>query len=84
MVCDKIRIKKYQHEKVDQWCEALGIPDRRFVEDAINFYLRYLEGKQPTTLPIIQLQSCELSQETVESIDIDNEDPDEYQGGISL
>ncbi|MBW4457409.1 MAG: hypothetical protein KME55_34780 [Nostoc indistinguendum CM1-VF10] len=84
MVCDKIRIKKYQHQRVDQWCEAFGIPDRRFVEDAINFYLQYLEDKQLTPLPV--MQSLPLSsnplQETVELSD--TEDPEEYQGGISL
>ncbi len=93
---DKIRIKKYQHQKVEQWCEVLGIPDSRFVEDAINFYLQYLEGRQPTAPPVIQFLSSDPStappviqflssdpsQETVEPID--TEDPDEYQGGISL
>ncbi|MBE9038119.1 hypothetical protein [aff. Roholtiella sp. LEGE 12411] len=84
MVADKIRIKKYQHQRVDQWCEVLGIPDSRFVEDAINFYLQYLEGKQPTALPVMQYLplSSNPFQETVEPID--TEDPDEYQGGISL
>ncbi|MEA5504418.1 hypothetical protein VB735_15100 [Halotia wernerae UHCC 0503] len=82
MVSDKIRIKKYQHHKVEQWCEALGIPDSRFVEDAINFYLQYLEGKQPTAPPVMQSLPSNQPQETVEPSDA--EDPDEYQGGISL
>ena len=44
-MADKVRIKKYQQPKVKQWSNALEVPETRFVEDAVNFYLQHLEGK---------------------------------------
>lgn len=89
MVADKIRIRKHQKSKVEQWCEALEITESRFVEDAIAFYLRYLEGKYPVvpTNPVI---SPVISQEVVPitpstaSTTIETDDPEEFDGGIEL
>ena len=38
---DKVRIKKYQQTEVKQWSNALEGPETRFVEDAVNFYLKH-------------------------------------------
>lgn len=82
MVAEKIRIKKYQHHKVDQWCKALSIPDSRFVEDAINFYIQYLSGKQVTAPLAIEYLPDDSLPQTLEPID--TEEIEEYQGGITL
>lgn len=83
---DKVRIKKYQQPKVKKWSEALEIPESRFVEDAITFYIRYLEGKQqeninpitvnPTPVPVIEESQEQLGEE------IDN--LEEFTGSIEL
>ena len=83
---DKVRIKKYQQPKVKQWSQALEIPESRFVEDAITFYIRYLEGKQqidinpitvnPTLVPVME--------ESQEQLGEDIENLDEFTGGIEL
>ena len=89
MVADKIRIKKNQKPKVEQWCEALEITESRFVEDAIAFYLRYLEGKYPV-VPINPVVSPVISQEVVPVLPqptstlIETDDPEEFDGGIEL
>jgi hypothetical protein len=64
---DKIRIKKYQHKKIEEWCQFLNIPVSSFVEDAINFYVQYLEGKQ-FIAPSVSLDQIKIEPE------IDNED----------
>ena len=83
---DKVRIKKYQQPKVKQWSKALEIPESRFVEDAISFYIRYLEGKQqidinpitvnPTPVPVME--------ESQEQLGEDIENLEEFTGGIEL
>lgn len=80
---DKIRIKKYQQSKVEEWSNALDIPVTRFVEDAIGFYLRYLEGKQPivTTVKPIPLI---VENQSVEAITIEVDNPEDFDGGIEL
>ena len=87
MVADKIRIKKHQKPKVQQWCEALEITESRFVEDAITFYLRYLEGKYPV-VPINPVISPVISQKivpsTVQTTPIETDDPEEFDGGLEL
>jgi hypothetical protein len=89
MVADKVRIKKSQKPKVEQWCEALEITQSRFVEDAIAFYLRYLEGKYPV-VPINPVVSSMVFQEvvpvTVQTIPtpIETDDPEDYDGGLEL
>ncbi len=87
MVADKIRIKKNQKPKVQQWCEALEITESRFVEDAIAFYLRYLEGKYPV-VPVNPVVSPVISQEIVPitppAPPIESDDPEEYDGGLEL
>jgi hypothetical protein len=89
MVADKIRIKKHQKPKVEQWCEALEITESRFVEDAIGFYLRYLEGKYPV-VPINPVISPVISREVVPTILhttstlIETDDPQEFDGGLEL
>jgi hypothetical protein len=89
MVADKIRIKKHQKSKVEQWCEALEITESRFVEDAIAFYLRYLEGKYPVvpTIPVVnQVVSQEFVPITVQTtpVPIESDDPEEFDGGLEL
>jgi hypothetical protein len=89
MVADKIRIKKHQKPKVEQWCEALEITESRFVEDAIAFYLRYLEGKYPV-VPINPVISPVISRESVPvavqitPATIETDDPEDYDGGLEL
>ncbi|MBW4504538.1 MAG: hypothetical protein KME57_34580 [Scytonema hyalinum WJT4-NPBG1] len=89
MVADKVRIKKSQKPKVEQWCEALEITESRFVEDAIAFYLRFLEGKYPV-VPTIPIVSQAISQEVVPTIPqstsalIETDDPEEFDGGLEL
>jgi hypothetical protein len=89
MVADKVRIKKSQKPKVEQWCEALEITESRFVEDAITFYLRYLEGKYPV-VPTIPIVSPVISQEVVPvtvqtmPVTIETDDPEDYDGGLEL
>jgi hypothetical protein len=89
MVADKIRIKKNQKPKVEQWCEALEITESRFVEDAITFYLRYLEGKYPV-VPVNPVISPVIYREVVPitpsiaSRTIETDDPEEFDGGLEL
>ena len=89
MVADKVRIKKSQKPKVEQWCGALEITESRFVEDAIALYLRYLEGKYPV-VPINPVVSPVISREVVPitpstaSTTIETDDPEEFDGGIEL
>ncbi|MBD2342204.1 hypothetical protein H6G64_35385 [Calothrix sp. FACHB-156] len=88
MVADKIRIKKYQQEKVEQWCEALEINESRFVEDAITFYVRYLEGKHPLTptIPIINSTIQNNISPTIETkpLIIESDNPEDFDGGLDL
>ena len=60
---DKVRIKKYQQPKVKQWSQALEIPESRFVEDAITFYIRHLEGKQQIDINPITVNPTPETQE---------------------
>lgn len=85
MTVDKVRIKKYQQSKVEQWSQALDIPVAKFIEDAIGFYLRYLDGKQPvmtTVESISQVNQNEQKQQEVIVIDVD--EPSDFDGGIEL
>ena len=89
MVADKVRIKKSQKPKVQQWCEALEITESRFVEDAIGFYLRYLEGKYPV-VPINPVINPVISREVVPNtvqttpLAIETDNPEEFDGGLEL
>lgn len=89
MVADKVRIKKSQKPKVEQWCEALEITESRFVEDAIAFYLRYLEGKypvvpiNPVVSPVMSLESVPITVQTTPA-PIETDDPEEFDGGLEL
>jgi hypothetical protein len=85
MVADKIRIKKSQKPKVEQWCEALEITESRFVEDAIAFYLRYLEGKYPVVPinPVVNQESVPISTQKI-ATPIESDDPEEFDGGLEL
>ncbi len=87
MMADKIRIKKRQKPRVEEWCKALEITESRFAEDAIAFYLRYLEGKNPV-VPTIPIVSPVVSQKTVPvalpATSIESDDPEEYDGGLEL
>ena len=88
MTADKIRIKKYQKPKVQEWCEALNLSESRFVEDAIGFYVRFLEGKHPIVPTISVPTTASLNgyqQPTeVKPVVIETDDPDEFDGGIDL
>lgn len=87
MVAEKIRIKKYQQPKVELWCQALEINESRFVEDAITFYVRYLEGKHPVTptIPIVNQTGKTYEPITQQATPvIDSDDPDEFDGGLDL
>ncbi|KAF3886413.1 MULTISPECIES: hypothetical protein [Nostocales] len=85
MAIDKIRIKKYQQSKVEEWSQALDIPVTKFIEDAINFYTRYLDGKQPVTIvePVSQVSQNEQKLHPEVTV-IDVEEPDDFDGGIEL
>lgn len=88
MVADKIRIKKYQKPKVQEWCEVLNLSESRFVEDAIGFYVRFLEGKHPVVPTISMTTTASLNgyqQPTeVKPVVIETDDPEEFDGGIDL
>ncbi|MUG99778.1 hypothetical protein F7734_48905 [Scytonema sp. UIC 10036] len=86
MTVDKVRIKKYQQSKVEQWSQALDIPVAKFIEDAIGFYLRYLEGKQPvvTTVESVNLVNQNEQKQPVEVTVVDVEEPEDFDGGIEL
>jgi hypothetical protein len=79
---EKVRLKKSQQPRIEQWCKSLEITESRFVEDAITFYLRYLEGKQPiaSSLTFTPLSIIEPVQDSIE--DVENEE--DYDGGIDL
>ncbi|MGB6301967.1 MAG: hypothetical protein WBF90_38155 [Rivularia sp. (in: cyanobacteria)] len=78
---DKVRIKKYQQPKVKQWSQALEIPESRFVEDAVTFYIRYLEGKQQETINPITVNPTPEAQEQLGE---DIENLEEFTGSIEL
>lgn len=82
MTVDKVRIKKYQQSKVEQWSQALDIPVAKLIEDAIGFYLRYLDGKQLVTT-VETITEVEKKQQP-EVIVIDVDEPDDFDGGIEL
>uniref|UniRef100_A0A0C1RNF3 Uncharacterized protein n=1 Tax=Tolypothrix bouteillei VB521301 TaxID=1479485 RepID=A0A0C1RNF3_9CYAN len=86
MAIDKIRIKKYQQSKVEQWSQALDIPATKFVEDAIGFYLRHLEGKQPivATIETVSQVNQNSQKPHTEAIGTDVDEPDDFDGGIEL
>jgi hypothetical protein len=82
---DKVRIKKRHQERITQWSTVLEIPESRVVEDAIDFYLKYLEGKTnqgyTVTIPILETP---LNPQTMPDNIADIEDPEDYDGGIDL
>lgn len=81
MAADKIRIKKYQQPKVAYWAKVLEIPEPKFLEDAINFYLRSLALKEQVKCFPTQI----LIQEEEEVEDIENiGNPELFTGGIEL
>ncbi|MBP5971520.1 hypothetical protein HW132_01900 [Brasilonema sp. CT11] len=87
MTADKIRIKKYQKPKVQQWCEALLVSESRFVEDAIGFYLRYLEGNYSVVPEISTTAPASLNghqEQLIKPALIETDDPEEFDGGIEL
>jgi hypothetical protein len=86
MTVDKVRIKKYQQSKVEQWSQALDIPVAKFIEDAIGFYLRYLDGKQPvvTTIESVSQVNHNEQKQSVETTVIDVDEPEDFDGGIEL
>jgi hypothetical protein len=80
---DKVRLKKAQQPRIEQWCKALEITESRFVEDAIAFYLRNLEGKSQgiNIIPdFVPVQNIEILQDSIEDI----ENPEDYDGGLEL
>ena len=80
---DKVRIKKRQQARVEQWSKSLEIPESRFVEDAIDFYLRHLDGK----LQLIDDSTPVTSIKAVTETDIEDDDTDSldnFTGGIEL
>lgn len=82
VMADKIRIKKYQQPKVKQWAEILEIPEPKFLEDAINFYLRFLEGKPQN---IQNLEAQIINPQSKMNNDAQTiEDLDNFTGGIEL
>jgi len=84
MTAEKIRIRKYQQLKIDKWCDALEIPNARFVEDAINFYLRHLDGKAPmlSLTSSSPIQNSEVKTIIDESNSLDN--LEDFHGCIEL
>jgi len=88
---DKVRIKKNQQPKVNQWSAALDVTVSRFVEDALTFYIRYLEGK-PQFNSVMHVSNCtpdvnaEPQIETSLDIYKENEDEDDnnFTGDIEL
>lgn len=84
MIPDKVRIKKRLHERIDRWLQALDIPATNFVEDALDFYLRHLEGKlQLDITPDKPLISVSPVVET-DVEDDDDDSLDDFTGGIEL
>jgi hypothetical protein len=82
---DKVRVKKRHQERIAQWSKVLEIPESRVVEDAIDFYLKYLEGKPnqgyTATIPILETtHNPQMIPDNIEDID----DPEDYDGGIDL
>lgn len=88
MAVDKVRIKKYQSSKVQKWCAALQIPESRFVEDSINFYVRFLEDGQTPVIPPFSSASVTTEQIEVDDneslIDDTENDFENHTGGIDL
>ena len=83
---DKVRIKKFQQPKVKQWSKALEIPESRFVEDAITFYTRYLEGKQRIDINPITVNSTPVAvmEEAQEQLSEEIENLEDFTGSIEL
>lgn len=44
MAIEKIRVRKYLQGKVEHWAQALEISESEFLQEAIKFYIRHLEG----------------------------------------
>jgi hypothetical protein len=80
---DKVRIKKAQQPRIELWCRVLEITESRFVEDAIAFYLRNLEGKPQITVAIPESTTQPTTEIVRDSIE-DIEEPEDYDGGIDL
>ena len=78
---EKVRLKKHQKPKIEEWCKALEITESRFVEDAITFYLRQLEGKTAIT-PIAF--SVPISEHANLVPVVMTEDVEDFDGGIDL
>ena len=80
---DIVRIIMRQLALGDQWSISLEIPESRFVEDAIDFYLRHLDGK----LQLIDDSTPVTSIKAVTETDIEDDDTDSldnFTGGIEL
>lgn len=81
---DKVRIKKYQQPKVKQWSDALEVPETRFVEDAVNFYLKHLEGKLQLDLTPTPITQPTAPPEIEPETDEDDDNLEDFTGGIEL
>ncbi len=81
---DKVRIKKYQQTKVKQWSNALEVPETRFVEDAVNFYLKHLEGKLQLDLTPTVVSQPTTPVKIEPEIADDDDSLDDFTGGIEL
>ena len=81
---DKVRIKKYQQTKVKQWSNALEVPETRFVEDAVNFYLKHLEGKLQLDLTPTPVSHPTAPVKIEPEIADDDDSLDDFTGGIEL
>ena len=83
---DKVRIKKYQQTKVKQWSNALEVPETRFVEDAVNFYLKHLEGKLQLvddSTPVTPYKAV-IEPNTADDSNDDDDSLEDFTGGIEL
>lgn len=80
---DRVRIKKYLQPKVDSWAKALGIPESKFVEEAINSYIRLLEGTQTGFLGT-DVSTKQSTEQSVVGVDENIDDPEDFTGGIEL
>jgi hypothetical protein len=71
---EKVRIAKDLQASVEEWSQALDTTPAKFVNEAIRFYIRYLQGYVPSTLTTPQATSEEPTQpieDGIEGIDMD-------------
>jgi len=80
---DRVRIKKAQQSRIAQWCKILDISESRFIEDAIAFYFKSLEGKTQEYITTV-LQIPTVVDEDKSVTDVEYDDPENFDGGIEL